>query len=83
MEQITLPLLMEWATYFQIEPDAETRADARHGIQAYLIARTMGGVKNAKPSDYIPTWEPPKPQTVQEAVAVAMKMTAMMKGTFH
>ncbi len=67
-------------------PRGERRADARHAINTWWIATTMGGVKESEYQDYIPTWNndfSKRQQTVAEAVHVAIKTTAMMGGTFH
>lgn len=69
-----------------LSPRGERRADARHAINTWWIAAAMGGQKDAEYADYIPKWktfDKPKPQTVEEAVQVAMRTTAMLGGTFH
>jgi hypothetical protein len=43
-----------WLAFYADEPFGDTRADLRSGIVAALIARTMGGKKNAKPIDFMP-----------------------------
>lgn len=72
----------EWFTYFRVEPTDQEKADYRHAVMAYLIAIT-GGAKKVKLQDFLPKWEPEvkKPQTVQEAVQVAIRATLMMGGT--
>lgn len=68
-----------------IYPRGERREDARHGIRTWWTATGLG-VKNHEPQDYIPKWKsvvPEKPQTVEEGIRVAMKITAMLKGTFN
>ncbi len=86
LAEMTSADLFDWMLYYRVEPDAETRADARHGINTWWIARTMGGVKDKSAADYIPKFEapePPKQQTVEEAVQVAVRTTAMLGGSFH
>jgi len=46
--------LAEWGVYYKDQPFGEFRGDLRMGILASLIARTMGGSKSAKPSDFMP-----------------------------
>lgn len=70
----------------RIAPRGEIRADVRHGILTWWVAATMGGKKNADYEDYIPKWKPvapPKPQTMEQMRQTAMKITAMMGGTFR
>jgi hypothetical protein len=43
-----------WVKFYAEEPFGDVRADLRAGIVSSLIARTMGGKKNAKPMDYMP-----------------------------
>lgn len=78
---------MEWRAFEKLYPRGERRADARHAINTWWIARTMGGVKDAKYGDFIPEFKfesSLKPQqTVEEAVRVAMRINAMCKGTVH
>jgi hypothetical protein len=44
----------QWQAFYALEPFGDVRADMRSGIVAALIARTMGGRKNATPLDYMP-----------------------------
>jgi hypothetical protein len=46
--------IAEWAVYYKDRPFGDFRGDLRMGILAALIARTMGGSKTAKPSDFMP-----------------------------
>ncbi len=46
--------LAEWMVYYGHQPFGDFRADLRAGMLASMIARTMGGSKSAKPSDFMP-----------------------------
>lgn len=78
----TIDDVLELLAEDRIQGWGEEREDARHSIRSY-IAAAAAGVKNAKYADFIPRWEPPKAQTVEEAVRVAMKINAMCKGSFN
>lgn len=43
-----------WTMFYEEEPWGDVRADLRSGIVAALIAKTMGGRKNARPIDFMP-----------------------------
>ena len=56
----------EWVLFAADEPFGDLRADLRAGIVASVIATTMGGRRNAKPTDYMPFL-----QRAERAAAVA------------
>ena len=69
----------EWQAYYQVEPWGEERADLRAGIVASTIANVNRGKgqKPFKPSDFMPDFEPKKPQTAEQMAAFMTKFTAM------
>jgi len=46
--------LTEWIEFYGVEPFGEYRDDFRAAIVAFSVARSMGGAKNAKLSDFMP-----------------------------
>ena len=44
-----------WMAFIQNEPIGEKRMDFRFGFLQAQIA-SLGGAKNVKPTDFIPTW---------------------------
>lgn len=51
---MTVTEYQSWLVFYREEPWGDVRADLRSGIVAALIARTMGGKKNARPIDFMP-----------------------------
>jgi hypothetical protein len=46
--------LTEWIQFYGVEPFGEYRDDFRAAIVAFTVARSMGGGKSAKLSDFMP-----------------------------
>lgn len=72
--------VMSWVAFGQMEPIGDARADLRTGIIAATIANCNAPRKGKPyaPSDFIPTFEPRKPQTWQEQKAALKNFAAMM-----
>jgi len=49
--------LTEWMVYFAMEPFGNQQADYRAGMICTLIAKTMGGMKNAAPDKFFPIYK--------------------------
>ena len=67
-DRIDLWQLRRWAEYAEVEPWGETRADLRAGIVAATIANVNRGkgARSFKPGDFMPNFEPRKPQTLKQ-----------------
>lgn len=71
LESMPADMLCEWMAYYRIDPFGEDRADLRAGI----IASTMANVfrsrgRTFKPADFMPSFEPKKPQSPAEMKAI-------------
>lgn len=55
-----------WLAFYEVEPFGDVRADLRAGIVSALIARTMGGRRDASPLDYMPIVEADRQEREKE-----------------
>lgn len=69
-KEIDAAEFVEWMAYNQIDPFGEDRADLRNAITSMSVARGAGAGKNLKVSDFMPTFDKKKAQTVDEMKAV-------------
>lgn len=60
----------EWVAYDRIEPFGEVRADLRSGIVASVIANANSSRHTFRASEFMPRFEPPKPQTDEEQIQI-------------
>lgn len=75
-------LLSEWIAYYQMEPFGEERADIRSAIVACTVANVNRG-KDQSPyelDNFLPKWEEPEEQTVEEMIQIAAMFTAAWGG---
>lgn len=72
--------LHDWVAYYAIDPWDEARNDLRAGMIAAVIANVNSRKKRFKPSDFMPRYEQPKPQTPADLKAMAMRWTAALGG---
>lgn len=63
--------ISEWVAMYRIMPFGEERSDLRAGIIASTTANVMRGKggKVFSPSDFMPNFEPKKPQGLKEMLA--------------
>lgn len=55
-EKLTRAEFLEWLAYCKQNPSVADRVDYHGAMLSWLIARTMGGNKKAKPEDFRPQW---------------------------
>lgn len=75
-DEMTARELGEWQAMYNISPWGERRADLRAGIIAstiYNVNITRG--KSMKAADFMPDFEPKKPQSVSEMQARLLTAT--------
>jgi hypothetical protein len=78
LSQLDSKQISEWMAFYQVEPFGEERADLRSAIIACVTANAWRG-KNQKPfevSDFLPKFDPPKQQTLEE-------MKTILRATLH
>lgn len=75
--------LAEWAAYYNVSPFGPDRSDLRAGVIAATVANCHSVKGKFKPSDFVPkVRRPAVEQTPQDLKAVAVRITAMLGGTF-
>ena len=73
---LTTRELMNWIAFYELDPWGERRADLRAGIVASTTYNMQRGKSKAlKASDFMPDFEPQKPQTVQEMQTIFLTST--------
>ena len=78
LSRISSRELSEWQAYYIVEPFGEYRADLRNAIVACVIANANRG-KNTRAftvKDFMPNFEPSKPQPLSEMHALLNGMAA-------
>lgn len=86
---MTLEEFSLWRSFYISEPWGDVRADLRAGIVATVMAKTMGGAKNATPMDFMPivkrqqdSYEP-RQMTVEETMSAWADGVRAAGGEFH
>lgn len=73
----------EWIAYSQIEPFGQDRGDLPAAIIASVIANVHRSEQQQPytPADFIPNFEPHKPQTWQDQLSLVEMLNAAYSGT--
>lgn len=77
--------LSEWLAYYGLNPWGPERADLRAGTIASTVANCLTEKSDFKPSDFIPKYGPQpeeQPKTSEQLKNIAIRMNAMMGGSF-
>lgn len=84
LRELTSWQITEWLAYYQIEPWGEERGDLRAGIVASVTANANRDPKHRKrpytPQDFMPTWDPPEPASVDNMIRMVEMMNAALGG---
>jgi hypothetical protein len=74
--------LSEWIAYYNLDPFGEARADYRAAMLACLTANINRGKHEPfKISDFMPNFEPKKPQTMEEMKRILMSISRPADGS--